>query len=716
MNDATDSKAMTIGDLVGICWRRRWTALLVGTLAAAVTIAVSWRIQPMYQAQAAITVSQLLVVGQEDGRAATQIADFRFINTEAERLLSSPILREVLSATGAGDEAPYAQVEDPVWLLRSRADFETDRSSLVIRISVNDESPERARRLLSGIIDVYRQRQADEQTTRDTQALDMLQQQIQQLEDTLVTSRRESSEIRRENNIVLADPDDNHITERLNELGRSVLQREQEISAHDAVAALVVETDQIEDDDRRISALLEIERILANPRVSDALAALEEAEDEYGALAAQLLPRHPELQRSERTVADARGRLRRAVDRAAETLDQERQRMAAALATERQQLDELNVQLNDYRGALATLAGLADRTASSEQLLQGLRMRQAQLSVASSPMLTRSVITEPPHTLPGPVNVKPTLFIALGLFVGLIAGAAAALGHELLDPRVRQLQPLATELGLRTIGYIPTARKLPTGPTIADFRTHPPALREAIRVLRSNLLLFDRERQLSRVVLCTSADAEDGKTTVAAHLALSLAAIGRQVLLLEGDLRQPVLRRMFAVEGKAGLHEVIDERIAEDMAIKVAPNLRLLTSGNRADLSEEPLHDPHLRQYYLKAAQRRYDHVIIDSPPIGEIADAYAFLDQATTILAVARYQHTHRQRLRRTLEDLLSTVECPVRLVLNGLPRRHLRRQLPVPAIVAATPPSDSSCSIPIQPSPATPGSGLHRPTPAPV
>lgn len=677
MSQSHNAQAMTIGDLMGICWRRRWTALAVGVALAVITLALGSRITPMYRAEAAITVSQVQVVGQGTFGTAAVLTDYRFIATEADRLLSSPILKSALTTSGLGEQEPFASADDPVWLLRSRCDIETDRNSLTIGIGLNGESRDQATTLLAAMIDAYRASQAKDPLELDTQTVELIEGKIAQLESGMKESRTEAERIRRERGIVAADPDDNHITRRLSDISRSLLATEQQISADDAVLELVEHASQMEDGAQRIESLLEIDAIMKSPRVADTLAEYELAEDEYRALDTRLLPRHPDLAAGERLVGDTRARLIRVLDRAVESLDQDRRRLMATLATERRQLDELNAQLMEYRSALTELAVVKDRTASSEQLLQTLRMRQAELSVSSSPLLTRISITEPPHALPEPVNIKPALLAGLALFVGLIGGGIAALVHELVDPRVRTLDALQQDFGLRTIGTIPTAPYLPSGRQIADLRNHPAAVREAFRLIRSNLLLHDREEELSRVILCTSADAEDGKTTVAANLALSLAAIGRKVLLLDGDLRKPTLHSLFDAEAKVGLHEVIDERIVEDMAVEITPHLSLLTSGDRADPSEEPLHDPHLRQYYLKAAIRRYDHVIIDSTSMGEIADAYAFLDEATTILAVVRYQHTNRLVLRRMIEHLLTNVDCPVRLVLNGLPRRHLRREL---------------------------------------
>jgi uncharacterized protein involved in exopolysaccharide biosynthesis len=265
MDETSQPKAMTIGDLAGICWRRRWTMLTLGAIAGVITLVISLQVRPMYQAEAAITVSQL-VVGQEEGRTATQIADYRFINTEAERLVSSPILRQVLHQTGAIDEKPYVNSTDPVWILRTRCGLQTDRHSLVIDVSVKDETPLRAEQLLEGIIAVYREQQTGSDLARDPQALRVLSDQITQLQANLDETQTESARIRRDNGIISADPDENHITRRLNDLGQNLLDREQQLSVHDAVVRQVQATSEQTDGESRLQALLQIDRILNETR------------------------------------------------------------------------------------------------------------------------------------------------------------------------------------------------------------------------------------------------------------------------------------------------------------------------------------------------------------------------------------------------------------------------------------------------------------------
>ena len=203
---------------------------------------------------------------------------------------------------------------------------------------------------------------------------------------------------------------------------------------------------------------------------------------------------------------------------------------------------------------------LAQRIASAwvDQLTQEVN-RIEQVGTDGNPLFKVSVVQ--PATLPTtPYSPRPKLNLALGLLVGLAVGVGAAVLRETLDTRVKTVAALPAIAGAPLLGALATDRDIPKHPLIVRDRPHSPQS-EAIRALRTNLQFVDVDHR-PRTILVTSALPREGKSTVAANLAVALAEAGTGVALVEADLRRPSLAERMGLEGGSGLTDVLIGRAA----------------------------------------------------------------------------------------------------------------------------------------------------------
>jgi polysaccharide biosynthesis transport protein len=297
--------------------------------------------------------------------------------------------------------------------------------------------------------------------------------------------------------------------------------------------------------------------------------------------------------------------------------------------------------------------------------------REQETSLAAH-LKTNNVRLLDAATVPGaPVspNVPRAVLIALALAVLAAFGFAVLL--ESLDNTVKSQEDVEKSVGMTFLGVVPTmdldqAGQEPTSPSIAELlRTgsardlyvlsHPQSsAAECCRAIRTNILFMTPDKP-ARTLLITSAGPQEGKTTVAANLAITLAQSGLRVLLVDTDMRRPRLHKVFGVPSSSnGLSRAI---VAECDVLEVIretglPNLWLLPCGACPPNPAELIHAERFRRIVGELAAK-FDRVIFDSPPVGAVTDA-AILSRLTdgTVL-VAKGRQTTRDSLTRAYRQV---------------------------------------------------------------
>lgn len=253
--------------------------------------------------------------------------------------------------------------------------------------------------------------------------------------------------------------------------------------------------------------------------------------------------------------------------------------------------------------------------------------------------------------------------IVLMAFVGSLGlGIAGAILRDRIDPRFRYPEQVTGELGLTILGGIPNIGK---NPKKADLTR----AREGFRAVRLNVT--HAHGAAGPVTLTvTSPGPGDGKSFVAANLALSFADLGQKVLLVDGDVRRGSLHHMFDMERKPGLTDFLAGQLPKDRLVRKTDYaaLSVVTSGSRLSSGPELVASPQMRELLL-GARRDYDVVIVDSPPLGAGVDPFIESTLTGGMVLVLRTGSTNRVLAESKLELF---DQLPVRLlgaVLNGVP-----------------------------------------------
>jgi len=359
---------------------------------------------------------------------------------------------------------------------------------------------------------------------------------------------------------------------------------------------------------------------------------------------------------------------------------------AAAL---RQQSAELDQQIAEIDGQLAGEVSPAERavltTKRSSLAAQqaDLQTRATQFDVEAAAR-TGNVEVAETATVPGtPVSPKPLRDAALAGVLALLVGIGLAFLLDRLDDKIHGPDDVErVAAGAPIVGVIPVysgkkkgERKLPkdTPRALVPLSS---TTAESYRALRSNLR-FSAIGVKRNTILLTSSEGSEGKSTVAANLAVVLAESGLRVVLVSADLRKPTLSSFFGVnETEKGLTSVLvgDATLTEALVsvpLQSGRNLYLLPSGPLPQNPAEVLGSQAMRDTLQTIERAGADFILIDSPPVLPVADALALSQFTDGVLVLAVAGRTPKGHVGETLERLRQVNAEIVGVVLNGVPTR---------------------------------------------
>jgi capsular exopolysaccharide synthesis family protein len=290
----------------------------------------------------------------------------------------------------------------------------------------------------------------------------------------------------------------------------------------------------------------------------------------------------------------------------------------------------------------------------------------------------------------GQSSPKKKLSIIAGIIAGLIIGIGGAFALQVLDPRLRRESQLRRLYRLPVLARVPRASRAGRRPLAPGEGS--PFIDEAYRTLRATLSggRWRRKKEAGgRLILVTGSSPGEGKTTTAVNLAAALSTLGSRVILVEADLRRPVLSRFFNQHADNGVVSVLIDRadLADSITYsKVAGHQigLLLAEADFRDGWVTDLFSTESAEKMIRQLRGMADYVVIDSPPLNEVVDAFPLAAAADEVLITARLGRTRLDKLHELGELLDENEIVPTGFVLIGARRPsgnqdHYARTAPI-------------------------------------
>lgn len=307
---------------------------------------------------------------------------------------------------------------------------------------------------------------------------------------------------------------------------------------------------------------------------------------------------------------------------------------------------------------------------TNRELYDGLLQQVKEVGVAGGVEANNIQVVDKAHAPLFPHKPRLGLNAAIGLMAGLMLGLLLVFLLESLDDSIKFSDEVEKLLAVPLLGVIPKIREKVNLPSIAllaheDPRSH---LAEAYRSVRTSLQFSTSEGAPRRLVL-TSTTKNEGKSTSALALAINFAQLGKRVVLMDGDMRNPTVHKLLGMTNVFGLSNYLSGHAQADGVLVQAttiPNLSVITSGPIPPSPVDLLTGPRFLELLDSLELGGVDYIIIDGPPVLGLADAVVLGNQVHSVLYVAQANLTRKSHIKDAFRRLRMAGVLPRGVVLT--------------------------------------------------
>jgi succinoglycan biosynthesis transport protein ExoP len=668
-------------------WLFRRNALRMVLFVIACTIAalvISYQMTPVYEATVTIDVDRQTptgVIGQESARAMTNDSD-QFLATQVKMLQSDSVLRPVVEKFKLPLKKPsrfrlvkpYTEQQrlDAPMVLEGLKVSRPPNTYLML-VSYRSTDPKLASESVNAIAHSYLDHTYNIRHQSSVGLSRFMEKQLDELRVKMESSSAALARFERDLNVISPEDKTNIISARLLQINQEYTSaqanRVKKEAAWKSVEGGSSAAAQVSSQGDTMRKLEE--------RLSEARQKLSEVQAHYGV-------NHPEHRRSQAQVSELErqlGLLTTNIQQGVSVEYQEalnRERMLEKQVKDaKTELDQLNSRSFDYQN-------LRREAEADKKLYEELVRRIKEAGINASFQNSSIRIADLARTPLEPVSPNILLNTGLAFLISLIVAFLAALATDVLDNTLRDPEQVRNSLGIELLGTLPEVKTWRHSIGLAKSGDGRGAIavkgkdgyatlggyEESIRTLRNAILLTNFDQNL-RSLLVTSAQPAEGKSTVAAHFALTHAMQGSKTLLIDGDMRKPSVHRRFAIENNLGLGGYLQGKAELRSLIQdsgACENLHILTAGSASRRPDDWLKGR--MDSIIEDLLQDYQLVVLDAPPLLGFPEPLEMATSVDGVVIVTRAGNTSRKQVASVV-DLLTRLRANVLgLVLNQVNR----------------------------------------------
>lgn len=658
---ASEGKEVRLSDnvlaLKGVL-RRRWVTLaLVTGVIFAVAAVLILLMTPSYQATARLQIDPNRDPLARSRGNYTPDLDSEAIETEVTLLNSQEVARAVVQRLNLQNDPEFAKdveagasvspadrMDSLVRAVKGNLNVGRDKLTYVINVGFESTDPRKAADIANAFAEEYiRAKIGTRMGTAETQAA-FFERRLTELGNEVRAAEAAAAQYRAQTGMIGRDAG-TIVDQQVGPLSSQLATAES--SAAEARANLNAARAQI-----ARGGLDAVSEVRSSQVVSDLRRQRAEVVRSKGEVDARYGPLHPETVKVQDQLKQLDRQIAEEAERAVASLQAASQAADARVASLRGSLRQLEGQQATNTRASVTGDSL-EREAASKRAAYD---QMAKLSVDSvqgqrSEIATATIIDRatPPTS---PTAPKRSLLLAMALIVAFAGGSATIITQELLVPGIRNVSDLESELGLTVLAAVPKVKgKESPANLIADKSTS--LFGESMRIARASILGV-RSSEPIKIIAITSTVPAEGKTTTALAFARTLAVSGSRTLLIDCDIRRASLRQTTGIAGDAGLVEILDKQAPVEAAIIADTTEKLdLLPVLRPQYSSEDVFGGDTMAQLLKDLSSRYDHIVLDLPPLLGLADGRFLAALADAVVLVVRWGKTPMRPVAAAVQQL---------------------------------------------------------------
>lgn len=664
---------------------RRYAWKMVGFVMFVITatIIVTARLTPVYESTATVYIDKQEaknLVGQDSnsGQAAVFDAE-QFIATQMKIIQSDSVVRPVAQRYNllerenqlTDDADKNAKAADAPIILK-KLKVSRPPNTYLLQISYRSKDPQLAADVSNGIAASYMDHIYNIRTRSSVSLSRYMEKQTEELRAKMEESSQRLAKMERELNVVDPEEKVNILSRRLIELNTDFAKAQTELvqarATYEAVREGSLEAVLLSVQSEPLKRLIE-RRSEINEKFAEIRSHFGPNHPEYKRAAAQLRALDDDIERS-------RTRISRQAEMEYRSAQSRESMIKKNLDDTKAESDRLGVRSFDYRR-------LKQEAEADKKLYDELvtKIREAGINASFQNNTVRIADSARPAFKPVFPSMKLNILLAF-LFSSLLAVGAAIL-VDTLDNTLKDPEQASRFLNTAVIGSLPAVREtkslqiqmqggealaLPSTGSDRQISTYD----EAVRTLRSSILLMDFDRRI-RTLLMSSATAGEGKSTTASHLAYTHAEQKKKTLLVDCDLRRPSQHKIFGIPSDVGLSNIVNGQVSwKETIVRSESNeyLHVITAGppsrRAADILGSQI--PTL----IEEMSKDFDLVVLDGPPLLGFAESLQMAAAADGVVVVTRAGETSRKAVSAAVQTLHRLRANVIGLVLNQVKKHH--------------------------------------------
>lgn len=626
--DTADSQLV---QYLSVIRRRIWLVLGIIVAACLVAVYVTSTTIPLYRATTTIEISRegARVLAQDDTQPQSARLGTEFFQTQygliASRAVAAGVVRKLRLADNGTILAGYSgadadramqatrqiRTRRAIDIVRTNTRVEPVRNSGLVNIRFSSPDPELSAMISRAIAETYIETNLQRRFDANNYAREFLESELQRVRAALEES--EQRVVTYANNTDILE-----IGRRSDEQGTVQGQSIPEMSLevlNEALAQATANRIAAEARSRARSG----DNALSDPALIQLRGQRAQLQAEYSRNLATLRPEYPsmvalrgQIDSLDRSIAQQTARISEGMSaeyRAALAQEQQLQARVTALSNSVQDLSQRRIQYNIFQRDADTNRALYD----------SLLERYKEIGVAGGIGSNNVAIVDAAEVPTSPFTPQPLMNLLLALLGGTALGLAAAFLLEQLDGAIKTPVDVENTLGLPILGVIPDAQ---IADLLGDLRDRKSVISESYLSVHTSLR-FSTSHGVPRSLTVTSASESEGKGTTALSTAAMIARMGRKVLIIDADMRNPSLHKTLGVANEAGVADLLTGGDPARMPVISVPDLNLsaIAAGPIPPNPAELLATDRLAELIQWFGQH-YDHVVIDAPPVMGLSDA----------------------------------------------------------------------------------------------